>query len=236
MRIRVLTRRLAALVFSLAVCGGAEAAAQDAARVRAEQTLPPVVFENVSTLATEMAAQGVPSEPLFSKALEGVAKGVPTDRLMPGVRAYAGRLGQARGALGPQASVPLVVAGADALQRGVPAETLRSFRAEDRPRSPVALLVLSELVESGVPADRAVAVLRQSMDQRMRDQNMLAISARVRRMIRDGVPPQEAIDRVRQALRRNRGGQIGPNLPAGDQAIGDRRIIRDRLRRPGGGV
>ncbi|MEM7415173.1 MAG: hypothetical protein AAF389_06740 [Gemmatimonadota bacterium] len=236
-----LLRRLSALTFTaMAVIGtpiasSGQEVTGEAARVRAQEVLPPAVFEEVTALVTEMESQGVPSEPLFAKAIEGTAKGIPSDRFMPGVRAYAGRLGQSRGALGPQASIPLVIAGADAIQRGVPTEALRSLPT-DRPRSPIALLVLSELVESGVPADRAIAVLRQSMDQRVQDQNMLNISARVRRLIRDGVPPAEAIDRVRRAIRRNRGGQLGPNLPAGDQVINDRRILRDRIRRSGGGV
>lgn len=192
------------------------------ARARAEQTLPPDVFRGVTALADEVSASGVPAEPLFSKALEGMAKRVPPDRLLPAVRAYAGRLGESRMALGDQASIPLVVAGADAIQRGVPREALESL-PRDRPRSPVAVLVLAELMESGVPADRAIAVLRQSMDQRIQDRRMLEITARVRRLIRDGVPPHEAIDRVRRAMRRDR--RIGP-LPTGDQVISDRRLRR----------
>lgn len=200
---------------------------QESARTRAERTLPADVYRDISALAAEMAASGVPDEPLFNKALEGAAKRVPPARLLPAVRAYAGRLGQARGALGPQASVPLLVAGADAIQRGVPAEAIRSLPT-DRPRSPVALLVLAELLESGVPADRALAILRQSMDQRMQDARMLDIPARVRRMIRDGVPPREAIDRVRRAIQRDRGGLIGPGLPSGDRPLADRRLRRIR--------
>ena len=150
----------------------------------------------------------MPGDPLFNKALEGQAKRVPAQLLMPAVRAYAGRLGQARSALGPAASVPLLVAGADAIQRGVPSDALRAL-PQDRPRSPVALLVLAELLESGVPTDRALEVLRVSMDQRMQDTRMLDIPVRVRRLIRNGVPPQEAIDRVRRMMQRDRGGAFG---------------------------
>lgn len=228
------THRAALLAMMLSLAGApgmlSAQAAQETARARAERTLPPAVFLEVSALAEELAASGVPSEPLFNKALEGSAKRVPPARLVPAVRVYAGRLGLARGALGPQASAALIVAGADAIQRGVPADVIRSLPT-DRPRSPVALLVLAELLESGVPADRALAVLRQSMDQRMQDGRMLDIPARVRRMIRDGVPPREAIDRVRQAIQRNRGGLVGPGVPTGDRPLADRRL-RNRL--PGG--
>ncbi len=230
-------KRLALLATVLAGIGPAvPLAAQEAARARAEQTLPPEVFRGLVELAEASAAEGVPPGPIFNKALEGAAKRVPSERLLPAVRAYALRLGQARAALGAQAGVPLLVAGADALQRGVPEGALRSLPA-DRPRSPVALLVLAELVESGVPADRAIAMLRRAVELRMQDDRMLDIPARVRRLIRDGVPPAEAIDRVRRMLRRNRGGDLGRVLPAGDTPIADRLLLRDRLRsrlRPGG--
>jgi len=202
--------------------------AQETARARAERTLPPQVFENLSRVAAELSAAGIPEEPLFNKALEGMAKRVPPDRLMPAIRTYADRLGEARGALGPTAGVPLLVAGADALQRGVTADALRALPA-DRPRSPVAVLVLAELLESGVPTDRALAILRQAMEQRTQDARMLDITARVRRLIRDGVPPQEAVDRVRRALQRDRG-NVGPPVPPGSQPL-----TTDRLRRRIGG-
>ena len=48
----------------------------------------------------------------------------------------------------------LLVAGADALQRGVPSDALRSLDSEAG-RSPMAVLVLAELHETGVPTDRA---------------------------------------------------------------------------------
>jgi len=202
--------------------------AQETARDRARQTLPQPVFEELTSLADELAVDGIPDEPLFNKALEGIAKRVPPDRLLPAVRAYGGRLGDARRALGPTAGIPLLVAGADALQRGVSQEALRALPS-DRPRSPVALLVLAELVESGVPPDRAIAILRQAMEQQTQDARMLDIPARVRRLIRSGVPPQEAIDRVRRTMQRDRGGALVPALPTGDRPISDRRL-RDRIR------
>ena len=65
-----------------------------------------------------------------------------------------------------------------------------------------------------------------------RGENQAEAHNRRLRMIRDGVPPQEAIDRIRRTLQRNRGGQIGPALPLGDRPLVDRRL-RDRL--SGGG-
>lgn len=217
-------RRTALLLIALTAWALPGLTAQETARDRARQTLPPEVFADITELAAEVSATGIPDEPLFNKALEGMAKRVPPSRLLPAIRVYAGRLGDARRALGPAAGVPLLVAGADALQRGVTADALRSLPS-DRPRSPVAVLVLAELLESGVPTDRAIAILRQAMEQRTQDARMLDITARVRRLIRDGVPPREAVDRVRRALQRDRGG-VGPPVPPGSEPT-----TRDRLRR-----
>jgi len=182
------------------------------------------MFQNLSALADEMATSGIPREPLYVKALEGTAKRVPPDRLLPAVRVFAGRLGEARRAFGGGATTQLLVAGADALQRGVSPETLRSLPA-DRPRSPMAIMVLADLLESGVPTDRALEILREVMNQRMRDDRMLDISARVRRLIRQGLTPQDALDRVRGNLQRARDGSLGPPVPPGSTPD-----IRDRIR------
>lgn len=215
-RIPILITGLVAALLASATTVSAQATARD----RARQTLPEPVFEELSSLADQLAADGIPDEPLFNKALEGLAKRVPPDRLLPAVRAYGGRLGDARRALGPTAGVPLLVAGADALQRGVTQEALRALPS-DRPRSPVAVLVLAELVESGVSPERAIEILRQAIEQQTQDARMLDITARVRRLIRDGVPPQEAVDRVRRALRRERGGVLPPVPPGSEPTLTD---------------
>jgi len=203
--------------------------AQETARERAQRTLPAAVFESVSALAADMDASGIPDEPLFNKALEGVAKRVASDRLMPAIEAYAGRLGEARSAFGPTAAVPLLIAGADALQRGVPSEALRSLDS-GATRSPMAVLVLAELHEAGVPTDRALAMLREATAQRTREDRMLDIPAEVRRLIRDGRPPSDAADQVRRGLRRGRGnGDVGPPVPPGSEPATDR-AARTRTR------
>ncbi len=215
---------LALTILTLTAAG---VGAQESARERAQRAFAPQVYDELSALAAEMSGGGVPDEPLFTKALEGAAKRVPPDRLVPAVRDYATRLGEARQAFGPAASVPLLVAGADALQRGVPRDALASLPS-DRPRTPMTVLALTELLESGVPRDRAIDILRQAMIERGdTDRLTLDISARVRQLIRQGVPPQEAIDRVRRALQRDRA-RIGPDIPPGSEPI-----RRDRLGDPG---
>ena len=209
-------------LITLAILVTPAAQAQESARARAQRTLPADVFASVSALAAEGSSSGIPGGPLFNKALEGVAKRVPMDRLMPAIEALAGRLGRARNALGPSAAVPLLVAGADALQRGLPADALRALDSEAT-RSPTAVLVLTELHETGVPTDRALQVLREATAQRTREDRMLDIPADVRRLIRDGRQPSDAADQVRRGLQRGRGnGDVGPPVPPGSEPTTDR--------------
>ncbi len=196
--------------------------AQESARARAQRSLPAPFFQSVSALAADPNSPGIPDGPLFNKALEGLAKGVPLDRLMPAIEALAGRLGDARSALGPTAAIPLLVAGADALQKGLPADALRSLDS-DETRSATAVLVLTELREAGVPTDRALAVLREAASQRTREDRILDIVGLVRRLIRDGRPPSDAADQVRRGLRAGRGnGDVGPPVPPGSDPTSDR--------------
>jgi len=208
----MLTALVATALTALAHVDGA---AQETARERARATLPPAVYADLDALASGLATDGVPEEPLYAKALEGAAKRVPPERIVPAVRDYALRLGEARQALGAEAPVPLLVAGADALQRGVSRDALRSLPS-DRPRSPLAVLALAELVESGVPPERAIAILREAVTQSAPDGGMLDVAARVRRLVRQGATPQEALERVLRALQRNRA-RVGPAVPPGSE-------------------
>ncbi len=214
-------RILALMVFLAASAGSL--GAQETARDRARELLPAQIFESVDALATEVSQEGIPSEPLYNKALEGRAKHVPADLLLPAVTRYAGQLRQARGAFGSEGTGPLLVAGADALQRGVGLETLRRLgQGEgDSPRpSPMAVLVLADLVEAGVPAERALGVLQEAMRMRTQEQQMLGISARVRQLMRQGQSPQDAAEQVRRSLQRGRGGGgVGPPVPPGSEPV-----------------
>lgn len=214
------------LILSLAGClvfGLGHLRAQETPRERARSALPAEVFQEIDALATRAERDGIPSEPLFNKALEGLAKHVPPDGLLPAVNRYAVRLREARGAFEEYATGPLIVAGADALQRGVGADALRRLgRGEEGGPgpSPVAVLVLADLVEDGVPADRALGVLQEALRMRAREREVLGISAQVRQLMRQGQSPQEAAEQVRRALQRGRGGGgVGPPVPPGSEPV-----------------
>ena len=189
-------------------------------RDRARAALPPDVFQQVDVLVTSAIQEGLPAEPLWDKALEGAAKRVPPTRITPVVEEYSSRLRTARGALGGAQTPATLVAAADALRRGVPQEVLGRLGASDQ-RTPIALVVLGDLVETGVPADRALDVVRAALARRAADEDMLGLSARVRAAMRRGQSAAAAADGVRRAISDRRveprGGAVGPPARPGSE-------------------
>jgi hypothetical protein len=218
---------LITLALTLVVVGR-PAAAQESPRARAQSLLSAEVFAKVDALARAAEQDGIPGDILFSKALEGNAKHVPAERIVPAVQAYSGRLQEARTAFGPGAGGPLLIAGADALQRGVGAELLQSL-GRNPARSPTACLVLADLVETGVAGEQALGLVREAMRLRSRDQQMLDMSAQVRRLMRQGESAINAVDQVRRSLQRGRGGGVTAPVAPGSEPTTQTR------RRAGGG-
>ncbi len=218
------------VVMGLIVCAlatiPAATAGQTPNRERARVVLAPEVLASVEDLARDIEAEGLPVDPLFAKALEGAAKGVPSDRLLPALNQFAQRLRNARELLGPTADGPLLVAGVDALTRGVPQSTLRGLDGGER--RPVALVVLGDLVESGIPADDALSVVREALSRRAADDALLEIPALARRLMRDRGSTDAALEALRRRIR-DGGGRIGPPAPPGSEPVS-----RDRRGRGGG--
>ena len=213
---RYLTIALALALPALAPARAAgQTAAQTPPQARARAALPPDVYGQVETIAADAVAQGLPAEPLWDKALEGAAKRVPAQRIPAALTEYVGRLRTARSALaagppglGGELPPGALVAGADALRRGVPAAALGQVR--EGARTPMALVVLGDLVETGVPVDRAVDVVRAALEQRAADEDMLALGARVRAAMREGQNAGAAADGVGRAIREGRVRRIPP--------------------------
>ena len=206
------------LALLMAALVGNQLSAQETPRSRALETLPADLFAQVDAAARAAEQDGIPGDILFNKALEGAAKRVPAERLMPAVEAYAGRLRQARGAFGPGAQGPLLVAGADALQRGVGADLLQGL-GQSPDRSPMACLVLADLVETGIGDDHALSLVREALQRRTREQQMLDMPAQVRRLMRQGQSAQDAVDQVRRGLQRQRGGGVTPPVAPGAEPV-----------------
>ena len=226
-----------AVLWGQALCEALPLAAQTSIHDRALAVLPAEVLQALEALVEASESDGFPAELLYTKAVEGVAKGARPGQIVPVVSAYANQIRKARVALGPDVPRSTLVAGVDALVRGVPVESLISLAPAER--TPMALVVLADLVESGVPAADAVSVVREAMTRQTGDEEMLSIPAAVKTLIRDGRAAGAAADAIRRAIRDGRPihdlpsiGGDGLRVPA---PPGSEPVTRDR-RRSGGGV
>jgi len=145
------------------------------------------------------ATRGLPVEPLVDKALEGATKRAAGPRIQAAVSMLMSRLEAARDALAPNPGPRDIAAGADALAYGVTREALVAMRTI-RPNGSVAvpLGVLTQLVASGIPVDRATRVVADLLRRGARDEQLIALNNDVRTFVASGASPQAALDvRVR---------------------------------------
>lgn len=121
-------------------------------------------LDSVTTVAVSMEisrarGRGIPVEPLLAKIREGSLKRATGARIRSAVTRLAERLDSARVALGAEATVEELVAGADALAAGAGSMSLRALRASTPRRIEAPLGTLAQLVASGVAPSRAVEML-----------------------------------------------------------------------------
>ena len=108
--------------------------------------------------------RGTPTEPLVSRALEGVAFRADRKKIEQAMSALEKRLRTSRSLLGARASVEEVAAGADALAADVPARTIQDMKKLAPQRQiTVELGVLTELVAKGVSPKKAAEMVRDLM-------------------------------------------------------------------------
>jgi hypothetical protein len=142
----------------------------------------------IDRLLDSARAQGLPTDPLVAKALEGVAKRAGDDRILLAVRSLLGNLAAARAALGADATSPEISAGATALRAGADAHALTRLRGT-RDDLTVPLGALADLVVSGVPVDTAVQAIRELAARRAADGDFTTLARQVRQDVSAGVPP-----------------------------------------------
>jgi len=145
------------LALALALGPSAGASAQASSMDDLSARLDPQTAAAVRTLIESAATEGIPSEPLVSKALEGQSKGAPGDRIVLAVRNLVADLAVARRALGTAAASSEIVAGAGALRTGASPEVLSRLKAACGSQSVLLpLATLTDLVARGVPVETAV--------------------------------------------------------------------------------
>jgi hypothetical protein len=183
-------RSLALLTFTL-LCAPLALRAQDA---RLDARLDARTRDAVVALIDSAHAEGIPSEPLVQKALEGASKHADGARILTAVHMLAGELGDARAALGPSSTDAEVIAGASALHVGIaPAALARMRASRTRGSLTVALAVLSDLIARGVPGDTATTVISALTGAGAPDAELLQFQQGVERDIAQGATPAAAL-------------------------------------------
>jgi len=102
-----------------------------------------------------------------------------------------------------------VVAGADALRRGVPTQLVSTMAREHKGEIAIPLVVLGDLVVAGVPADQAYAIVRDAMGKGHPPEEMLAIPGAVEQLMRQGQSAMEAAGMVGSAIGSGQFGAMG---------------------------
>lgn len=162
---------ISALAAALVLGGGTAAAQPPELPAR----LAPETRAAVARLADSLRIAGVPADPIYAKAAEGVLKGADDARILVAVRVLARELGEARATLGPGVTTAELVAAASALHAGVPAATLARLHATPR-RGGLALsfVVLADLTGRGVPPAAAASAVGTLLQRGAADQELVA--------------------------------------------------------------
>ena len=175
-------------------CAAASPRALRAQDARLDARLDARTRDAVVALIDSARTDGIPSEPLVQKALEGASKRADDARILVAVRMLARELGDARAALGASSSDAEVIAGASALHAGIKPAALSRMRASRAHGSlTVALAVLSDLIARGVPGDTATTVISALTVAGAQDAELLRFQQGVERDIAQGATPSAAI-------------------------------------------
>lgn len=153
--------------------------------------------ERIERIADSAKAQRLPTEPLYSKAAEGVLKGADESRIIQAVSGLARDLRDARSALGASAADAELVAAASVIHSGMDVPTLRKFftTREGRPQGEsfvMPLVVLSDLLARHVTQDVAMSSLSNLLEHGAKDADLTNFRCDIERDISGGQAPDAA--------------------------------------------
>ena len=198
-----------AIIVGAALLAGASTLAyaqDDRPTIDAEQLrgrLSPETIDRLTRIATRAQQNGVPPQLIRRKVTEGVSKGIRGARLERAIEAYARRLVAARSLLGSGARPEVLDAAAQATEHDVPPNRIRDFAAANRDprRAVLGLRVIGELRDAGVPTGPAVRAVQSALDRGLSGERLLGLSAAVRRRVRQGESPTDALREIAGAGR-----------------------------------
>ena len=176
------------------VLSAATADAQSARELDPLSPLDPAYRRTVELILDSARMAGLPTGPIESKALEGIAKQKHGRVITSVVRDVYRSLLSAQTALGDRASASELTAAANAMRVGIStAELAHLARTRTDKDLTVPLVVLSDLVTRGVPRDTASQTIFQLWQRGAADDDFLGLWRGVERDIVSGTDPGIAL-------------------------------------------
>ncbi|MFQ5550076.1 MAG: hypothetical protein ACE5FJ_02435 [Gemmatimonadales bacterium] len=182
-----MVRRVAGLVLAVSFLGAQALAGQGDPRL---SRLDDETRGSVERLIQVAESQGIPTEPLVDKALEGVAKRAPGGMIVHAVRRLHADLLRARNVMGDSSSESELTSGAHALRAGLDENAISALR-DIRPGTDltIPLGVLTDLVAIGVNQETATRAVVRLASLGATDAELLELQRLVVDDIRAGYPP-----------------------------------------------
>jgi hypothetical protein len=205
--------------------------AAQSVRDRLEGRVPAEAIPAVDSLVQLAGREGLPTEPLVQKALEGGAKHVTARRVVAAVEVSLGQLRDARDLLARSGDEPPVTPAEVttvvwALRRGLPAPVVgRIIGALPRPPRGSALHAVADLVAHRFDPDSSADLVIEAIRQGLRGERLLDVSNAALQEVQRGRTRPEALAVVRHELpnvppapRPERGAVVRARRPPGQEA------------------
>lgn len=212
------------LVLGVALAMPLSAQDDDLARVRSHYDSATVAA--LEEIIAQGEANGVPRELLVEKAVEGVAKRASSEMVVQAVSSWADELRDAVVLLGRGAEPSGLAKAAESIRHGIAPDVVRNLSTDYPADFPIMLQAIEDLLHAGVELDEAQSLVTDAAERGLRGQDVMTLSATLRRLVREGTSPVDAAASLRLNLRSGRPPVIPPSAPP----LGDLRS------RTGGGV
>ncbi|MFV1985736.1 MAG: hypothetical protein ACC682_00530 [Gemmatimonadota bacterium] len=187
-------------------------AQDDLARVRSRYDA--TTLAQLELIIKDAENDGVPRSLLVEKALEGVAKRMPEEVVVDAVDVWADELRAAVALLGRGTEPAGLAKVAESIRHGVDSEVIRRLAGDYPADYPIMLQTIDDFVHAGVEFEEAEAMVTDAAERGFRGEDVLTMSAILRRLVREGTSPVDAAASIRLNMRRG-GFPIPPSPPPG---------------------
>ncbi len=181
--------------------------------------VPPQIASLVEALGTAASARGLPIDPLIEKAIEGSAKGVPSERVATALRLVVAQLDTAAAALRDGGLAPdtlAIAAGEFAITAGLSGSDITALArtGANAAALTVGLRVAGTLAALGVPPAEDIGLVSVTLRSGEPASSLLLLPASVQSAMAKGVTPaQAAAGLARAAAAQARHGPPGRGQP-----------------------